>query len=189
MGFGGFGSTSWRNRSSRMGNPLSGMSGLFRQGVQLRDVQVFFNSYLILKKTFDAEMRFLDRMGSYIVNDANRSMRKAPFLKRKGHVKREGSTPGRPPYARKGGLKKFNYWFVDPTKEHVRCGPALFQGARNPVPGVHELGLTATLVRKRRRGGVSRKRVKYDQRPYMFPALKKNDTPKTKWKIRNSIKR
>lgn len=187
------GAISVANRLSRFGNAAGRASRLFSgRAITIRDVQVFFNGYLILKKTFDAELRFLDKMGAYIKTSANRSMRSGRIAKvttrKTGRQKGDQipSKPGTPPRAwpPKPYLKKFNYWFVNPLSYDVIVGPVLLDGskARRPVPGLHEYGKTTTVRttrltwrrRKRVRLFTGSKRVKYEARPFMRPALAKN---------------
>lgn len=143
----------------------------------------FFDKY-VFDRTRECEYRFLSRVGSWIKQDANRSMRYA----RKGAP---ASTPPAPPRSRVGYLKKFNYFLVDTHNVGVIVGPILLPGSRIAVPGVHEHGFSVS--RRARKHPKSKKfvqrRYQYPERPFMQPALKKNSSPATIARIKDTLRK
>lgn len=143
----------------------------------------FFDRY-VFDKTRECEFRFLSRVGAWIKQDANRSMRHA----RKGQ---KASPKGSPPRSRVGYLKKFNYSLVDEHNVGVMVGPILLPGSRIAVPGVHEHGFTVR--RRARKHPKSKKFVNrtyvYPKRPFMQPALEKNTKPAVIAKIKDTLRK
>jgi hypothetical protein len=197
-GFGAGQAFSLQNRLTRASR-LPGVARLAGGvGVTIEDVRMFFSAYLILKKTFNAELRFLDRMGSYIATDARRSMRSGRRSKKTGkRIHYRGYRHGgdsRPPNAwpPKDFLRKFMSWWVDPIKEEVHVGPILLPSKKNtnPVPGLHEHGGVTFRTTYKRFGDQwvrsGQHAARYPKRPYMYPSLIKN-IAKSKT-IKNSIR-
>lgn len=168
--------------------------------VTIQDVQLFFNAYLVMKKTFDAESRFLDKMGAYIASDATRSMRSGRKSKKTGRrlVGQRNPKTGvyGPPKAwpPKDFLrhKRYMQWYVNPIKESVAVGPILLPGSKSkyPVPGIHEHGQTVIRLKRRKRRGkfvpAGSYAARYPQRAFMVPALNKNKAKVRE--LRHSIK-
>lgn len=107
---------------------------------------------------------------------------------RRGGKSKRPSKPGTPPRSHwPGATPPFKMIFSVPTRTNVMVGMVGFGGAGNPVPGLHEHGGTANrkVFLRVKGGGLSRsqfrgksrkritKRVVYEPRPFMLPALEK----------------
>lgn len=175
----------WPSGSNRLKRTLPGSPrpGQFVQMSVDQAKTMFFDRY-VFDRTREAEYRFLSRVGSWIKQDANRSMRHA----KKGSPP---SQPPAPPRSRVGKLKKFNYFLVDHHNVSVIVGPILLPGARIPVPGVHEHGMsTSRRCRKHPKSKhVVQRRFNYPERPFMRPALKKNSAPAVIAKIKDTLRK
>jgi hypothetical protein len=84
------------------------------------------------------------------------------------------SEPGKPPNVHEGTLKRMTYFGYDIDTRSVVVGPHIHHSKPGAAPSVLEFGGTAMVVKKKKRGGRKRVRVKVEARPYMDPALQKN---------------
>lgn len=175
----------WPSGSNRLKRTMPrpmGPGGFVQMSVDQAKT-MFFDRY-VFDRTRECEYRFLSRVGAWIKQDANRSMRHA----KKGAP---ASPVNHPPRSRVGFLKKFNYSLVDPHNVAAVVGPILLPGSRIAVPGVHEHGFSVS--RRARKHPKSKKfvqrRYQYPERPFMNPALKKNSTPATIAKIKDTLRK
>ena len=133
---------------------------------------MFFSSRRVISATDRATRRVLSKFGAYVRRAAKSSIRKRKAI----------SAPGKPPSSHTGLLKRFILFGYDPAKRSVVIGPLrLTRGGRGDAPRALEEGGTSRMVR---RGG--KKRVKIKARPYMGPAMEKEE-PKLPRMWRDSV--
>lgn len=175
----------WPSGSNRFKRTLPktpGPGGFVQMSVDQAKT-MFYREY-VFKRVREAEYKFLSRVGAWIKQDANRSMRHA----------RKGQKPApidHPPRSRVGHLKRFNFFLVDYHNVSVMVGPILLPRSRIPVPGVHEHGMTVS--RRARKHPKSKNFVqrtyRYPKRPFMKPALDKNTSPRVLATIKDSLRK
>ena len=129
--------------------------------IDMRVKQLFFDKAKVIRAVDKARRAVLSKAGAFIRTAARSSIRR-----RKGP-----SQPGKPPSSHTGLLKKFIYFGYEPTSDSVVIGPVRLNKP-GAAPSVLEHG-GKTVIRKRRRGRIVRRRVSIEARPYMAPALEK----------------
>ena len=133
---------------------------------KLIDVKkLFFDKAKVVRAVSKAARKTLNHIGGLIRLTARRSIKQAA-----NH--NSVSRPGKPPLSHTGLLKRFIMYAYDPSKESVVVGPVLLGGRRGKdAPHTLEFG-GSTKVNSRRFG--ERRNVFIKARPYMYPALEKN---------------
>lgn len=141
----------------------------------MRIKQLFFDKAKVVRAVDKARRAVLSKAGAFIRTAARSSIRrrKAP------------SPPGKPPSSHTGLLKKFIYFGYEPDSDSVVIGPVKLNKP-GAAPSVLEHG-GKTLIHKRRRGRVVRRRVSIKPRPYMGPTLEK-ERPKLPKLWKNSVR-
>lgn len=129
--------------------------------INLRVKHLFFDTPAVQRAVGKAKRAALSRAGAFIRTTARRSLRR-----RKG-----AAPPGSPPHSHVGLLKRFLFFAYEPASDTVVIGPARLNKP-GEAPHVLEHG-GKTLVQRRRRGKVVRRRVTIEARPFMGPALEK----------------
>ncbi|MCA9251265.1 MAG: hypothetical protein KDA54_09025 [Phycisphaerales bacterium] len=129
--------------------------------IDMRIKQLFFDRAKVIRAVDKARRAVLSKAGAFIRTAARSSIRK-----RKG-----ASAPGQPPSSHTGLLKKFIYFGYEPDSDSVVIGPVKLNKP-GAAPSVLEHG-GKTLIQKRRRGRIVRRQVSIKPRPYMGPALEK----------------
>lgn len=122
----------------------------------------FFDSKKVTRALDKNRRRALARGGAFVRTTARRSMRR----------KKGPSSPGQPPHAHEGSLRKLIFFGYDRDTKSVVVGPLPIK--RSPVPSVLEFGGTIETKRVRRVNGkkkTERGRVRIAPRPSMRPAL------------------
>ncbi len=122
---------------------------------------LFFDRPAVQRAVNKAKRAALSKAGAFIRTTARHSLRR-----RKG-----AAPPGQPPHSHVGLLKRFLFFAYEPASESVVIGPAKLNKPTE-APRVLEHG-GKTLVERRRRGKVVRRRVTIEARPFMGPALEK----------------
>jgi hypothetical protein len=122
---------------------------------------LFFDRPVVQRAVNKAKRATLSKAGAFIRTTARHSLRR-----RKG-----AAAPGQPPHSHVGLLKRFLLFAYEPASESVVIGPAKLNKSTE-APRVLEHG-GRTLVERRRRGKVVRRRVTIEARPFMGPALEK----------------
>lgn len=134
--------------------------------VVIKAARSFFDSELVLSELKAGERAALGKAGSYVRGVARRSMRNQPNPNK-------FSQPGKPPFAKKGQLKKLLFFSYDPQTRSVVVGPEAFGEAQ--APAALEFGGTVTARRRKRIGKPGKpgkpQRVDIAARPFMEPAL------------------
>ncbi len=121
--------------------------------------RMFFDRKAVMKYADARTRRVFSRFGAFVRRSAKSSIRK----------RKRPAPPNQPPSSHTGLLKKFIFFGFDPAKRSVVIGPVrLSQRGRGEAPSILEHGGLAVL---RRRGG--RKRIRYEPRPFMTPAMQK----------------
>jgi hypothetical protein len=161
--------------------------------------QVFFDKPKVVRAVDRAKRQSLSKAGAEIRKTAKRSMeasKKSGLLKESelpealrkrrktaNRIRREkgqprlkrlhiSSSPGHPPAAgRSSPLNKRLFFGYDRSTGSVVVGPVGFRNSK--VPRVLEYGGT-TVITRRVKGKLVRKRVRIAPRPYMWPAFEKN---------------
>jgi len=154
--------------------------------LDMRIKELFFDKAKVVRAVDKARRAVLSKAGAFIRQRAKTSMRKRAGT----------SSPGEPPHAHEGSMRRFLFFGYDPSADTVVVGPAktnqvFFDRDRRPVtgtvPAVLEYGGQITVfevqkfgrwqradLRSRRRiaGLPSRyRKVTIKPRPYMRPAL------------------
>lgn len=142
--------------------------------IDVRIKQMFFDRPRVVAAVDRAKRKTLSRGGAFIRQSARSSIRK-----RKG-----SAPPGKPPHSHEGSLRRLILFGYDRSTDSVVVGPVGFR--KSTAPNVLEFG-GRTVITRRVRGQLVRRRVKIAERPYMGPALakEKDKLPKT-WA--NSVK-
>lgn len=131
--------------------------------VVVKAARSFFDSELVLSELKAGERAALGKAGAYVHGVARRSMRNQ-------RDPNKFSQPGKPPFAKKGQLKKLLFFSYDPQTRSVVVGPAAFGKAE--APAALEFGGTVSSPRRKRRGKPGKpQRVDVAPRPFMGPAL------------------
>ncbi len=127
----------------------------------MRVKDLFFDRHTVIQAVNKAKRAVLSKAGAFIRTAAKHSIR----------TKKGSAPPGQPPHAHVGLLKRFLFFAYEPASESVVIGPAKLNKPTE-APRVLEHG-GKTLVERRRRGKVVRRRVAIEARPFMGPALEK----------------
>lgn len=142
--------------------------------IDMRIRAMFFDRPKVARAVDRAKRRVLSKAGAFIRQRARTSIR----------PRKRTSRPGEPPTSHTGLLRRFIFFGYDRQRESVVVGPVGFR--RSKAPHVLEVGGRTQV--ESRRGGKGRKRtVRIAARPYMAPALEKEQSnlPKV-W--RNSVR-
>jgi len=142
--------------------------------ITMRIKDVFFDRPAVRRSVDAAKRRVLSRAGAFVRTAARTSIRK-----RKG-----SAPPGRPPHSHEGSLRRLILFGYDRDTDSVVVGPVGFK--KSVAPRALEHGGT-TVVVSRRGGRLQRRKVRIDARPYMAPALER-EQPKLPRLWRNSVK-
>jgi hypothetical protein len=138
--------------------------------------QTFFDSKAVVGAVDRAERRVLSKFGAYVRRTARSSIR----------TRKRMSRPGEPPTNRTGMLKRFIFFGYDRMRASVVIGPMRLNSKRGDAPEALEHG-GSSIVTAYRRKRVVRKRMNIRARPFMGPALAK-EQPKLPDMWRDSIK-
>jgi len=117
---------------------------------------VFFDGRLIVRAAERANRQALTRAGAFIRRRARSSIRK----------RKASAEPGQPPSSHTGRLKGMILFAYDRMAETVVIGPS--GSGKDQAGETLEHGRTIT-----RRDGRRRRRMRYEARPFMAPALEK----------------
>jgi len=121
--------------------------------------KMFFDRRAVRGKVDRTTRRVLSRFGAFVRRTARQSIRK----------RKKPSRPGQPPSSHTGLLKKFIFFGYEPQQRSVVIGPVqLTQKGRGEAPSLLEHGGSATISYRGKR-----KRARIRQRPFMNPALEK----------------
>jgi hypothetical protein len=152
------------------------MSGAIRFDVSLKKAKEgFFDRAAVLNAVDKATLQVMSKFGAYVRRSARRSIYKRPRVSR----------PGKPPSSHLGILRDKVFFSWDASRRSLIVGPVL-AGSRTGAPEILEYGGEAEIV-KREKGGTKTARVQIAARPYMAPALAKEE-PKLPGMWRDSIK-
>ncbi len=127
----------------------------------MRIKNLFFDRKAVVDAVDKAKRAVLSKAGAFIRTIARTSIRK-----RKG-----SSPPGSPPHSHVGLLRNFILFGYDPASDSVVIGPAKLNKPTE-APRVLEHGGTTTITRFAR-GRLRKRRLRIAARPYMGPALEK----------------
>ena len=142
--------------------------------ITLKTQGSFFDRDKIINAVDAAKRKVLSKAGAFIRTSARTSIRP-----RKGT-----SRPGNPPYSHVGSLRRLILFGYDAGSDSVVVGPVGFK--RSTAPNALEFGGKATIFR-RMKGKLVREQVPIAARPYMTPALKREQHRlPTLW--RNSVR-
>jgi len=139
--------------------------------IQMRMKLLFFDSPRVQRAMDAATRQALSRAGAFIRQRARTSIRK-----RKGV-----SQPGRPPHSHTGHLKRLIFFAWDAATESMVIGPVPFK--QGEAPNLLEFG--GSVVRAT--GKRQRRRMVYEKRPFMGPALEA-ELPQLPSRWRNSVR-
>ena len=142
--------------------------------IDMRIKSMFFDRPKVIRAVDRAKRKVLSKAGAFIRTSARTSIRP-----RKGT-----SRPSSPPHSHEGSLRRLILFGYDAGSDSVVVGPVGFK--RPTAPNVLEFGGKATIFR-RVKGKLVREQVPIASRPYMTPALKKEQHRlPTLW--RNSVR-
>ena len=127
----------------------------------MRVKSLFFDRPAVQRAVDKAKRAVLSKAGAFIRTTAQHSLRR-----RKGT-----SPPGQPPHSHVGLLKRFLFFAYEPASESVVIGPAKLNKPTDAPRALEHGG--QTVVYRRRRGRLVRRRVTIAARPFMGPALEK----------------
>lgn len=156
--------------------------------VGMRVRGMFFDRAKVIRAVGRAKARTLSRAGAFVRTTAKRSIRNAPFVtrKRRGQERRDrrrkSSKPGNPPFSQLGTLRRLIFFAYERHRDTVVIGPARGGGASGAPSNLEYGGRT----RIKRRGSRPRA-VKIARRPYMGPALEKEQRQFAE-RMRDSVK-
>ena len=140
--------------------------------IRFKPGALFFDSKLVMSSVDRATRRVLSKFGAFVRRTAKSSIRK----------RKKPSAPGNPPSSHTGLLKKFIWFGYEPQHQSVVIGPKqLTQNKRGAAPSLLEHGGVGTFRRKKKL-----RRVRYHPRPFMGPALDK-EQPKLSAMWRDSV--
>ena len=139
--------------------------------IEMRVKTLFFDTPRVRRAVGAATRAALSKAGAFIRTTARHSIRK-----RKGV-----SEPGSPPHSHEGSLRRLIFFAYEPTSETVVIGPVRFRAGE--APPLLEFG--GAVTRKDRRGRA--RRLRYEKRPFMGPALQK-ELPQLPRRWRNSVR-
>ncbi|HET6441924.1 MAG TPA: hypothetical protein VFH53_06055 [Phycisphaerae bacterium] len=171
----------------------SGRGGPGALGMRIKEL--FFSTDAVKRAVDGATRKVLSRFGAFVMTTARQSIKKAPYAVRKkpGRERtdfgKKISKPGKPPFSQTGLLKKFIYFSYDASSRSVVVGPERI-GGKGEAPELLEYGGWARRpVGRRRKGrtGRSMATVEYKARPFMGPALER-DEPKLPDMWRDSVR-
>ena len=140
--------------------------------VKMRMASLFFDAPRVVRAVDAATRRALSRAGAFIRQRAKTSIRK-----RKGVSK-----PGGPPHSHAGHLRRLIFFAYEPHDRTMVIGPLPFRKAE--APRLLEFG--GAVTRKSRSG--RRRRLTYEPRPFMGPAMDK-ELPNLPSRWRGSVRR
>lgn len=129
--------------------------------IDLRIRSLFFDRQKITRAVDKAKRAVLSKAGAFIRTAARTSIRK-----RKG-----SAPPGAPPHSHVGLLRRFILFGYDRASDSVVVGPVKLDKPTE-APRVLEHGGTTTVTEVARRR-LRKHRVRIKARPFMGPALKK----------------
>lgn len=132
--------------------------------IDMRIKSLFFDRKVVIDAVDKAKRAVLSRAGAFIRTIARTSIRK-----RKG-----SAPPGKPPHSHVGLLRNFILFGYDPASDSVVIGPAKLNKPTE-APRVLEHGGTTTASRFER-GRIRKRRIFVKPRPYMGPALQKEQS-------------
>jgi hypothetical protein len=123
--------------------------------------QLFFDSATVKRLVDAATLKKLNYIGGLIRKTAQNSM----------ETKKARSDPGKPPNVHTGLLKNNVLYSFDPATCSVVIGPVKMNAKGTDVPRTLECGGNVDIAGK---WSLFKKRVVVSPRPYMAPALEKN---------------
>jgi hypothetical protein len=126
----------------------------------MRIKSMFFDRPKVVRAVNRSKRKVLSKAGAFIRTSARTSIRP-----RKGT-----SRPGNPPFSHEGSLRRLILFGYDAGSDSVVVGSVGFK--RSTAPNALEFGGKATVFR-RVRGQLVRQQVPIATRPYMTPALKR----------------
>jgi len=138
--------------------------------VELQVKELFFDKAPVIEAVGVKRANAMAKAGSYIKRDAKQSIRQ----------RKRPSLPGQPPSSHRGDLKRLIFFAFDPTTESMLIGPEAFPSATTrigpTIPEVLEEGGDVLLKgRKTAKGRKPARKIHIADRPYMGPALEKNE--------------
>lgn len=142
--------------------------------IEMRFKLEFFDSAKVERAVGRARRRALSKAGAFVRQSAKTSIRK----------RRGSAPPGKPPHSHEGSLRRLIFFGYDRSTDSVVVGPVPFRAGT--APRALEFG-GPTVVQRRRRGRVVRRRTRIEPRPFMAPALER-ETPNLPKAFRNSVR-
>ena len=134
---------------------------------------LFFDRQAVISKVDSATRKVLSKFGAFVRRTAKGSIRN----------RKTAAPPGSPPSSHTGLLKQFIFFGYDPGQRSVVIGPTrVDRRGRGEAPSLLEYGGVTSLTRQRKR-----QRATYRARPYMGPALDK-EQPKLPAMWRDSVR-
>lgn len=153
----------------------------------------FFDRKIVIDAADRGTRKVLMRFGAFVMTTARRSIKDATFVvrgkkarARSGITAKKISRPGRPPLGHTKVLRKSIFFDVDMDRRSVVIGPIRLGGKIGNAPEALEKS-GESIVQSGRRGKRKTRRVHIRARPYMGPALKKNE-PRLPAMWANSVK-
>lgn len=139
--------------------------------------RMFFDTRRVTKAVDRATRKVLSRFGSFVRTAARDSIR----------TRKRVSQPGQPPSSHTGLLRRFIFFGYEPRRKSVVIGPMRLNAKTGDAPAALEHGGRSRVTS----GGRRRKRivrtVTITQRPYMRPALAR-EQPKLPGMWKDSVK-
>lgn len=140
---------------------------------------MFFDRPGVMNKIHEGESKLFNRVGGYARRVIKTSMRP-------GGKKQKTSSPGEPPRAQTGLLKKFIFYNYDKSTHSVVIGPMVLnrRGSTGEVPRVLEFGGTATgsvikkVIHNNGRPKIIRQTFKYKMQPRPYVGERSRNYPK-----------
>lgn len=133
----------------------------------------FFDRKKVTRTVDKATRKVLSRFGAFVRTAARSSIRRRKSV----------SNPGQAPTSWTGLLKKFLFFSYDHAKRSVVIGPVRLNKSGGEAPRLLEEG--GRVARRGRKG--KRRVMRYEARPYMGPAFKK-EKPKLPAMWRDSVR-
>jgi len=156
----------------------------------------FFDRERVTRAMDAATRKALSKGGAFVMRGARKSIKEGK-VRARGRA-REGETrsvtqrvssPGSPPYSRTGLLRDRIFFAAPPGggAPTVVIGPERIAKSTG-APETLEFGGATVIERKRKSGGVDRRKVRIAARPYMAPALAR-EASKLPEQFRNAVVR
>jgi hypothetical protein len=131
--------------------------------IDLKIKSMFFDRPKVQRAVNRSKRKVLSKAGAFIRTSARSSIRP-----RKGT-----SSPGQPPFSHEGSLRRLILFGYDAKSDSVVVGPVGFK--QSTAPRALETGSTTTIYH-RRKGKLVSQKVRIASRPFMMPALRREQS-------------